>query len=1797
MTNGWTIFTEPTDTKFTAGGFPATRPRAPHDPRNIQIFERLLGKGYVEVLPGKWTPLKSEDTKFSEGTASTAKGHDAKKIATSLKALFQSPDKFDGLVTVVQSVDDLTGQLSAQLSQAKTPNAVAGFTHNNRVVLIADNITPGQELGVLLHELGVHLGMESLIGTGNMEKLAGQVERWAVSKADTLEARVAKAAAQRAEASSSENKRGELIAYFVEEAVKAGINPTATTSQGKFTAWFRTLWAAAKAALRKLGLNRFEELTAQNVVDLAMGAAQLETAGTWHGTAASFRKFSHDKMGSGEGRQAFGWGTYLAQNEYVGQDYWDADVERKTYAEVTDKEIVDGRYKALKPYIGETIDETVEDSLGREYLEEGTVLSEAIAKDIARLKDAADDFAIDTVSIEGKVVSLLYVESDLEAKASEAASAARDASPGSLMRVDTNVADDEFIDRDKPLAEQSEHVRKALKDNREKLPKEVLDTLDKKTAGVFIDLMGESIGDKETSEFFDSIGINGLKFRDHNSRYLPDTLVESLQLKIDQAKTSLKGYRHSLAQQISADAKSKSQGGASSTGVLNRLQGGIASGEEHLAKLNAELEEALKNPEMPNPAITRNLVVFNDKNLHRVMTMVGANTEKIKFSEAAEIPKAKVNPTVLSWAKKVVAKEAEDAPYTLVANGNGKEKTLNLAGIYRPVVLELEHTAHILNVHPEITVEDIAALPDLIRRPRAVSGDSTGNNLALYLDARDPSGKPLKVILKNTKTLGRDTVKITEVATMFGESDSASNVARALLDGTAKYLAEKEVARLQRSVELHPAASQPTDPGKPGRKATLLPEAVQGLDPQGGRLHSEREISVTSDKGVVKFTLPTDAPQRLRGEHFSQQGPGARTEQASPEQVAAALKHLEDALGDTVTVETKRWFKDNSSGRWKKRATKNLISLALNGDVLGTAYHESMHEFFDMLTKNGADNVREMLERVSTNKIILRQMEKLLTGHEAALGQLSDPAEAAAYMYQFYQAGLLKLGPQTQSFFERIVALIRKIFGAITPETLDFEMAGHVLDSFSEGAVATNNSAVREAVVKAMSNDTASREQALKNAGNVGTALVRQIGKVLFSAHAMMEATGNKFMVEIADMANQKTGKGMGERQSYFDALAQQKGVWMNKLDAIVSEYDKDALELAREVMSTGVESNRPEVRQVVAKLKEFFADMHSYAVSREVKRMTSYGNWEALPHRKNYFPRVWSTETLANSHDEFIKMLIEHHSDILGNIASAVMRRQQAIGEAVEEVSAGDIAEEIYTRMINANGQVELTETTSDLGISPMAAAVNRRTLNWIDMKAFDKFTEKDMGQILTGYTVSMVKRAEYTQVFGNGGEHLTRLTGYAVLQELGGNTLIREAERGMYAAIDQWNTAKAVALDAGREFDEPFPTIRSVGQKIHQQEVGEEQASKDLTRVIKHLEQGFKVVQAIEGTLGREITPMMRKMTSLAVVYQNIRLMVPSLFSQFNDVLGLSVAGGTLKDSFDGFVRAMREIRAAWGNIKVNDRITQRGEAWGTVESRLALDALGQTYGSMFLAGKAKKMNDALFRWNGMEAWNRAMRLTATSVAERQIAEYARNGLDTSDKAAVAKFERLFGKEFSPKGIKLDEEGNPDIQDTRNQRAVARWVDDAVMRPNPMQRTIWGSDPRFAAFWQFKQFAYSLHQVMIKGALGQAKLGNYRPLLVMLAGYAPVMIAGDAVKEMLIPGDEPPWMKQGLGALLTHGVERAGIGGIPQLLLESRRHYGADMFGPSVSQLANILTSDKWQRPVLSALPAGGLLQRAAS
>jgi hypothetical protein len=905
---------------------------------------------------------------------------------------------------------------------------------------------------------------------------------------------------------------------------------------------------------------------------------------------------------------------------------------------------------------------------------------------------------------------------------------------------------------------------------------------------------------------------------------------------------------------------------------------------------------------------------------------------------------------------------------------------------------------------------------------------------------------------------------------------------------------------------------------------------------------------------------------------------------ATPEEIAAIEQEILDTLGDKVKVSfLKKVLGDDGkrvSGLWDD--AKQLIKIALNAkDPLGVGRHEAMHALFSRMNKAGVPAMQEVLERVASTKAMQGRLRRLLQDHPKAIEQLSDPEEAAAYMYQFWRAGMLELGPKTESFFGKVLNWLRDVTRMVKGEVRDAQHAEQIMTAFSNGDFAQNDAAL-QAINEAIKADVAKYERNLLSAFRESKALK----KFVFTASAALRDTENPHLIKLANQFETQEGATMG-KQSYFDAVPQQQGKWLNALNNIFRDADPEDAQLAlkhlqAETLSTKI--NDPVVRKLVDGVRAHLDAMHDYMLERNVERWNSDLNqWEPIPKiKKNYFPRVWDVDTILDKTEEFGALLMEKHAEHLDFIA------EQA-GMEVGDESRQKVVDEIVKKLTDSNGQADITESNASLGITPFQRALNRRSLNWIDPALFEPFMSKDLAKIMTGYTVQAVKRAEYVSRFGNEGERIQQSFDKAFEHE------IAEKDAGLHFdildALDKSRKEWVEQLELGKTTLADEPTFKSVAMTQFI-------AHEDVTSAMRKLAIPIKAVLAAEGTLGREITDKQREVLNYITTYQNFRLLALSLFTSMSDIGGIVVRGGTLDDAYQAFTSGIREVIKGWrseatGDAPSRDALTKLAEKIGTVDAGTFMDSLGQMNSSQFMEGKLRNLNNKLFKWNGMEAWNRAMRVQATGAAARFIERHLNTPGKHSKRYLEDELGLRDGKDAYMKNGRLDTD-NEVVQ-----QAIVRWVNGAILRPNAMQRPIMASDPHYQLFYHLKQFTYSFHKVILARAYNEAKEGNYTPTAALLAGYVPIIIAADIMKEMLLPGDEPAWMKGGIGDVVGHGFDRAGLLGVPQMGFDAvkfawKRGNPAEMsglFGPAPDQVVDWL-----QVPLTEAHTLGGELLRAA-
>jgi hypothetical protein len=150
------------------------------------------------------------------------------------------------------------------------------FAKDGSIYMFTKNMPLGSELGVFLHEVGEHRGLDGLIGKDRVVLLANRVRQMATGERGDAE--IAKRALDMVKGMEGERANKELIAYFTEIAVNEyGIRPGMKDKPGFGGAitWINQLWQSISKALEKLHLKP-EKVNAKDIVNLVYGAARLE---------------------------------------------------------------------------------------------------------------------------------------------------------------------------------------------------------------------------------------------------------------------------------------------------------------------------------------------------------------------------------------------------------------------------------------------------------------------------------------------------------------------------------------------------------------------------------------------------------------------------------------------------------------------------------------------------------------------------------------------------------------------------------------------------------------------------------------------------------------------------------------------------------------------------------------------------------------------------------------------------------------------------------------------------------------------------------------------------------------------------------------------------------------------------------------------------------------------------------------------------------------------------------------------------------------------------------------------------------------------------------------------------------------------------------------------------------------------------------------------------------------------------------------------------------------------------------
>jgi len=450
-----------------------------------------------------------------------------------------------------------------------------------------------------------------------------------------------------------------------------------------------------------------------------------------------------------------------------------------------------------------------------------------------------------------------------------------------------------------------------------------------------------------------------------------------------------------------------------------------------------------------------------------------------------------------------------------------------------------------------------------------------------------------------------------------------------------------------------------------------------------------------------------------------------------------------------------------------------------------------------------------------------------------------------------------------------------------------------------------------------------------------------------------------------------------------------------------------------------------------------------------------------------------------------------------------------------------------VYDAIVNSHdGNITLAENEHHLGYTPFSAAVNKRQLNFINesnASKFTKFMNKDLMGTMTSYINQAVHRKEYAHSFGNDG---------------------------------QWIRQK---LDEARK-----------------QGLGADE-----------LAQAKKAIAGLEGTLGHNINPRVRELFSGIMAYQNMVLLPLTIFSNMNDMMGIAMRSGEIRDSGKAFMQFVDGLKRAFKGDAPSEA-EEVARTLGVISDENSLSSINEMYAGMGMSQFAKSLNNKFFKYNGMELWNRNMRTAATQAGMRFITRNLDNkrymeelGLDKKNVFQSPDGRLLITKDQIAEHLAATTPGMKNIDQVAQKAAeqvhsaLFKFVDESVLRPNAAHRPVWGSDPHYSLIFHLKQYTYSFQNVMLKHVAREERNGNITPAMI-LSSYVPFAIAAGMVRGSIAGTLNST---HDLYNIITQSLDRSGIGGVYTFKGDAvgdvmrGKVPGTSFMGPSFDHLMTLL------------------------
>ena len=345
---------------------------------------------------------------------------------------------------------------------------------------------------------------------------------------------------------------------------------------------------------------------------------------------------------------------------------------------------------------------------------------------------------------------------------------------------------------------------------------------------------------------------------------------------------------------------------------------------------------------------------------------------------------------------------------------------------------------------------------------------------------------------------------------------------------------------------------------------------------------------------------------------------------------------------------------------------------------------------------------------------------------------------------------------------------------------------------------------------------------------------------------------------------------------------------------------------------------------------------------------------------------------------------------------------------------------------------------------------------------------------------------------------------------------------------------------------------------------------------------EQAQKLMDGMLGRLGSKIDPKFAQVQSWLMTMQFMATLTFATLASLPDIMMPALRSR----EFSGLGENVRQILKMATDAEARQAMYEEAQTLGIIANDVINDSIVAGYGSEWMSPGSRKVTDAFFQLIGLEHWTRMTRVVASSFGREFLIKHAANPNQRS-----ARYLQELGidgdtvNSWINTGYDYDSPAGREVQ-----RAILRFTEEAILRPNSAERPTYMSDPRFMLFAQLKGFYYSFGQKVVGGMYRemQSRRQAGEPISaamspMILAGVALMPLAAMALairEELKYDEGRAPTDRMDTGEYMMELVSRSGFLGPLEIPLSmfNASDYGQPFWvaplGPTVGTGYDLVT-----------------------